>query len=175
MVKYFDFDFSVAVGNDAKPIDSAGYPLFALKHRGSDSNSPIQFAFVDDAGTYHSLISDRFIDTGIWYNVAAVCDSSNVYLYIKSKDEDEYQLEAAETNTISGGALFYEENAVWTVGRGMWGGLPTDYLNGCVDEVRICDVGLVETQFLGSGEIPEPSLIISGFALALLAFRKNKN
>ncbi len=171
MVKYFDFNFSVAVGNDARPTTAIGDPLFVLKHR-NQTNNPIQLAFFDGAGAVHKIISERFINTGVWYYVAAVCNGSNAYLYIKTKEEDEYQLEAVETNNISGGPLFYQENAVWTVGRGMWGDIPTDYLNGCIDEVRICDVALDETQFLGFSEIPEPSLIISGIALALLAFRR---
>jgi len=153
MVKYFDFNFTVAVGNDGRPTPY-GDPLFALKHR-DEAGHPLQLAFFDGTTNNHKLYSERFIDTGIWYYVAAVCDGTNAYLYIKTKEETAYQLEATETN-INGSALFYEDGAVWTVGRGMWGGVHNSYLNGCIDEVRICDTALDETQFLAADEIPEP-------------------
>ena len=145
MVKYFDFNFAVVVGNDGRPSGS-GDPTFALKHRNQAGN-PIQLAFFDGTGVVHKIISARFIDTGIWYCVAAVCDNSNAYLYIKTKDEYVYQLEATETNVING---LYHGDASWSVGRGKWGDNPTDYLNGCVDEVRISDRALDISEFLGS-------------------------
>ena len=149
MVKYFDFNYAVVVGNDGRPT-AFGDPLFALKHRNQEGK-PIQLAFFDGAGNNHKLYSSSYIDTGIWYRVAAVCDSSNAYLYIKHPGL-EYQLEATETNVING---LYMMDSFWTVGRGMWGGNPQDYLKGCVDEVRISDTALTVTQFLGYSSQPE--------------------
>ena len=169
MVKYFGFNFAVAVGNDGRPTPY-GDPLFALKHR-DEAGHPLQLAFFDETTNNHKLYSERFIDTGIWYRVAAVCDGTNAYLYIKTNQEDMYQLEATETN-INGGALFYEEDAVWTVGRGMWGGVHNSYLNGCIDEVRISDTALDETQFLAADEIPEPFCLSFIICCLLFIIRK---
>jgi len=155
MVKYQNFGYQVAVGNDGRPSLN-GDPLFALKFR-DQTNHPLQLAFFDGAGVIHKLYSERSITTGVWYSVAAVCDNSNAYLYIKTWEEYVYQLEATETNVIGG---LYHEVANWTVGRGKWADNPDSYLNGCVDEVRISDVALVETQFLGYEEIPEPSFFL---------------
>ena len=171
MVKYFDFEITVAVGNDGRPT-SNGDPLFALKHR-NEAGHPLQLAFYDGATNNHQLYSSRLIDTGIWYRVAAVCDGTNAYLYIKTKNEEIYQLEATATN-INGGALFYEEGAAWTVGRGMWASGHSSYLNGCIDEVRICDIALDETQFLAADEIPEPAILLSGLLLGLAFLRRKK-
>ena len=99
-----------------------------------------------------------------WYNVAAVSDGTNLFLYKDSLDGNGYQLvgTAAETGTNTALAIPSGSYATmsdgstwaWSVGRGRYGTSANpgddhvDRFYGYIDEVRISDTALQPSQFL---------------------------
>jgi len=54
------------------------------------------------------------------------------------------------------GATLGQWNQNWSVGRGMWDGSPTDFIDGIIDEVRISNRALDPDQFLAVDDITIP-------------------
>ena len=166
MVKINVLNWQVAVGKDGKPSGS-GDPAFHIKFRNdSGSDHKIHFGFYDTSTTFINCSSTFNYNLGEWYKIAAVCDGTQAYLYVKEASDANYDLESS--SPTSGGLLVTD--GTWTVGRGMWNGGAADFVDGIIDEVRISDVALNPTEFLGV--VPEPGMILGGIALALLAFRR---
>ncbi len=164
--KLDDYGWCVPVGKDGQPNPGHVRPTFFMKCRATDKQ--FQVGYWDDLTNQLEFKSTILINTGRWYSVAATYDGANVNMYIKEDTDLAYDLEnsVAETDGVS----FGQWPNAWSVGRGMHDGGIGDYFKGIVDEVRINDVALPPTSFLGV--VPEPSLIIGGIALALLVFRR---
>jgi hypothetical protein len=123
------------------------------------------------------------INAGQWYYAAAVDNGSTLSLYLDSGSG--YQLQGSVPIT---GALFQGVpanplwDASWTVGRGQYGGNPTDWFDGIIDEVRLTNSALAPSQFefapAGGGAsvaVPEPTAA-AVIALALgCCFEKLRN
>ena len=84
------------------------------------------------------------IQAGQWYNAAAVADGHSLSLYLQTTPNGAYHLE----NSVPFNGAVGNQGTRWTVGRGFYGGNPTDRYNGLVDEVRISDNALAASQFL---------------------------
>jgi len=154
----------VIVGKDGKPGAGAAPPFF-LKL--INLNPPfIQADFFSDDNVEHwfdgrsgfggSGETEIFPDK--WYNLAVTYDGSNVAkLYIQEETDIEYELEATSQQSNIGPATFPWDSH-WSIGRGMWGGAPADWVDGIIDEVRISDLPLHPTQFLAYTKIliPQP-------------------
>jgi hypothetical protein len=89
-----------------------------------------------------------------WYHAAVVNDGSTLSLYLDTYgDGNGYVL---QSQTTVNGALA-DANAVWTIGKGAYGGNLTDWFNGTIDEVRISNTALSPDQFLF---VPEPATLV---------------
>jgi len=152
MVKIDSYNWQVSVGKDGQPSVS-GDPAFHIKFRNdSGVDHTIHFGFYDTSTTFISCSSTFNYNTGEWYKIAAVCDGTQAYLYVKEEADADYELESSASS--SGGLL--ATDATWTVGRGMWMNNPTDFVDGRIDEVRISDTALNPTQFLAYVETFDP-------------------
>ena len=149
MVKFIDTNgYQTVVGKDGQPREGMAedplFSTFALKH--IRHNGKLELEFIDGNKNLHLIESSIVISPGIWYFVAAVCNGNKAEFYIKRPGES-YELQGRETG-VSGGALF-NENRVWTIGRGRWDGYNADWVTAYIDEVRISDGALNLTNFLG--------------------------
>jgi hypothetical protein len=90
---------------------------------------------------------------GQWYYAAVVNDGSNLALWLDRNDGTGYVLQGSVP--LSGGALYQGDDPdnpdwdrPWTIGRGEFGGLPADFFDGIIDEVRLTNMPLQPSQFL---------------------------
>jgi hypothetical protein len=160
--------WAAVVGKDARP---------------GGTNHPVQTAVLKTRGDNGHLFFEQWdaqtnapvgvnsiapINAGQWYYAAAVNDGSTLSLYLDSNDGLGYQL---QSSIAVSGALFQGNpanplwDASWTIGRGQFGGNPTDWFDGIIDEVRITNSALAPSEFLfapaGSGAAaPEPTTAI---------------
>lgn len=140
--------WQVVVGKDGNPV--GGQPPVTIKVR---ANNVLEVGLVDGSGTVRNVVSTLPLSTNTWYHVAATATPSALMLYLKPQGSSEYTF--LGTTAISG-AFFNSStqfNQPWIVGRGMWNGANADWLDGKIDEVRICDTALMPSQFLGSTEM----------------------
>ena len=79
-----------------------------------------------------------------WYNAAAVTDGHSLSLYLQTTPGGAYHLE----NSVRFNGAVGAQGSNWSLGRGFYGGAPTDRYNGFLDEVRISDNALAPSQFL---------------------------
>jgi hypothetical protein len=149
--------YQAIVGKDGKP--SAGPEQTAvLKVRGGDPISdPVwaqraQWEQFDAAGNRVSLLSTDLMVADRWYYAAIVNDGSTVSFYLDSNDGNGYVLQGSAPVS---GALF-QEDRVWSVGRGMFNDGVTDWFDGVIDEVRLTDRALDPSEFLFA--VPVPNL-----------------
>ena len=142
----------------------------------AENQDRVAFKVHQADGTFVDVYSDAPVMAGQWYNFAAVLSNDGtagdpndqtISLYMRDSATGQYVLQSQEP--FIGGMAHQDRN--WTVGRGMYANNPGDWINGFVDEVRISDVALAPSQFLG---VPEPSSL-SVLALAgLLALRRRR-
>ena len=93
------------------------------------------------------------IQPGQWYSTAAVADGQSLSLYLQTTPGGAYNLEKSVPFNGAVGA----QNSNWIVGRGFYGGNPTDRFSGLVDEIRISDNALDPSQFYYSAGPTAPA------------------
>jgi len=173
--------FAAIVGKEGQPAGSRPVQTFVLKTR--DDNSALQVELYDGNGVERQVSTNPTtnpLHAGQWYYAAVVDDGSLLSLYLDSGSG--YQLQGSTAVT---GALFQGVpsnplwDASWTVGRGQFGGNPTDWFDGMIDEVRITNSVLTPSQFefapAGGGAsafVPEPGTATL-FTLAIMSFAAN--
>lgn len=158
--------WAAVVGKDARP-GGTNHPVqtAVLKTRGD--NGHLFFEQWDAESNLVGVNSIAPIVAGQWYYAAAVNDGSTLSLYLDSNDGLGYQLQGS---AAVNGALFQGNpanplwDASWTIGRGQFGGNPTDWFDGFIDEVRITNSALAPSEFLFSSAgsaavVPEPTTI----------------
>lgn len=155
-----------------KEGDNGGYPFFDVQiEPGRDQ---LRVTTSRTSPSDRRFYGTTVIETGKWYSIAvtydplAVGSDKAVKLYMKKEGDTSYSFEGTSGGPWS--SIILNGDEPWSVGRGVRTGSPKGYMNGAIDEVRISDVVLPESAFLGT--VPEPSFIIGGIALALLAFRR---
>ena len=151
MVKVRQINWQVAVGKDGEP-SSIGWwdPAFHIKFRNdSASDHKIHLGFWSTPSNWVSCMSTFDYSIGEWYYIAAVCDGTQAYLYVKEESDANYELES--TAVVPGGQGMLTTDATWTIGRGMWHNGAADWVDGIIDEVRISDTALPVNQFLAYG------------------------
>ena len=79
-----------------------------------------------------------------WYNAAGVADGHSLSLYLQTTPNGAYHLE----NSVPFLGGVGNQGTRWIIGRGVFGGNPTDRYNGFADEIRISDNALAPSQFL---------------------------
>lgn len=160
----FPGPFQTFVGRDGNHVAAnPGYaPLYFQVINYSSANLRIWFA--DVTGTSNSIQDSATLALNHWYNVAAVSDGTNLFLYKDSTDGNGYQLIGTVAETSTNTALAIPTGAYatmsdgstwgWSVGRGRYGTSANpeddhvDRFYGYIDEVRISDTALPPSQFL---------------------------
>ena len=154
-----------------KEGDNVTYPFFNLQ---LDENNKIRVVTSRTSPAERRINGTTTIQFGTWYAIAVTYDRSaegsdrEAELYLKEVSAPSYNREGGTSGPWSG--IDLNGDTPWTIGRGFRDNGPKGFVDGSIDEVRISDVVLAEGDFLGT--IPEPSLVIGGIALALLAFRR---
>jgi hypothetical protein len=137
--------FQGIVGREGQPNGSLSETL-ELKIRGD--NNLLQIEQFDKAGNQVQVSSINPMNIGQWYYSAVVNDGSNLSLYIDSNDGHGYVLQGT---TPVNGALFQgndDWDKTWSIGRGFYNGVPADWFNGVIDEVRLSNSALSPSDFL---------------------------
>ncbi|RKX47601.1 MAG: hypothetical protein DRP64_00575 [Verrucomicrobia bacterium] len=153
--KLHSLGWDVLVGKDGRRGDlggvSSGHPPFVLRiDNGTRNRGRLFSQFVDNDNNVDanfSFSSDP-IDLNKWYSAAVTYDNLVLRLYLKAEGYDDYIL--MDSKVATSGASFGQYNRSWTVGRGMWNGGASDYIDGLVDEVRISNVALDPTDFINA-------------------------
>lgn len=160
----FTGPFQTFVGRDGNHVTAnSGYaPLYFQVINSSSSN--LRIWFTDATGTSYSIEDPAALAVNHWYNVAAVSDGTNLFLYKDSTDGNGYQLIGTVAEISANTALAIPTGAyatmsdgstwAWSVGRGRYGTSANpgddhvDRFYGYIDEVRISDTALQPSQFL---------------------------
>lgn len=158
--------FHTFVGRDGNHVVANGDPgLGPLYFQvDNDISANLGISFVDRAGNFNSIQDTASLALNHWYNVAAVSDGTNLFLYKDSTDGNGYQLVRTVAETSTNTALAVPTGAyatmsdgstwAWSVGRGRYGTSANpaddhvDRFYGYIDEVRISDTALLPSQFL---------------------------
>jgi len=165
-----NWDVHARPGIVCKEGNNVTYPFFNLQ---LDENDKIRVVTSRTSPSERRLYGSTTLEMGKWYALAVTYNplesgsERTVKLYLKGELDASYNYEGSCGGPWSG--IILDGDTPWTIGRGMRDNGPKGYVDGTIDEVRISDAVLAESDFLA---IPEPSLIFGGIALALLAFRR---
>jgi hypothetical protein len=151
--------WQVFVGKDGQPITNRSEPIFFIKERGDITN--LQVGFYNDATNVTYIDGKTELELGKWYSVAAVLEKDVASLYLKGENDTNYNLEASAWVEGDFASLGQWPGKNWSVGRGMWTANPVDFVDGKIDEVRICNIPLQEQYFLASKNIIFPFVNIT--------------
>lgn len=160
----FPGPFQTFVGRDGNHVtaNTNFAPLYFQVINYSSAN--LRIWFTDVTGTFHSVEDPASLAVNHWYNVAAVSDGTNLFLYKDSTDGKGYQLIGAVAETSTNSALAVPTGTyatmsdgstwAWSISRGRYGHSANpganhvDRFYGYIDEVRISDAALQPSQFL---------------------------
>ena len=149
------------LGRDGYGVTGDGAALAALYLQVMPDNA-VAIKYADVSGYWHQAISDggliQMYDTGnpesgIWYNIAAVCDGTYLSLYLDDTSSDNgYQLvrQINLTDSESPDTTMAVGNGTFSVGRGFYNDENVDYFKGYIDEVRISAVAINPLELLFS-------------------------
>ncbi|WP_169853160.1 PEP-CTERM sorting domain-containing protein [Anaerohalosphaera lusitana] len=183
-------NYRTIIGRDSYGTVSDNSALAALYLQATPDNA-LAIKYSDVSGFWHEAVSENAIfesfdfgsdPTGSnvpWYSVSAVSDGSTLSLYLREAGAGVWDL-IAETDIAASGS---EDTALtagagdggdwdagnWTVARGLYDGWHGDRAWGFVDEVRISDEALSQSEFL----VPEPAtLALMGLGYMTLLRRR---
>jgi hypothetical protein len=145
--------------SDAKDPKIAPFGLY-ITPKGSFA---VRFCDVDKR-SYTAIAKTPVVQENQWYHVAVTSDGKRLRLFVDSLDgkgyiQRETRILAATGSTALGRGEFPDTPPgkeagdmgypyIWAVGRGYYDGHIGNWFQGCIDEVRICDVALQRTEFL---------------------------
>jgi len=152
-------NWQVIVGKDGKRALGPEAPFWI---KVMDSNKKIECLFIDDNDDFHWIQTLDPILANQWYSVAITYDNAVARLYLKGEGDADYVFQGSVA--ASAGAKLGQYPNPWTVGRGMFDGNPVDFMNGLVDEVRISDVPLDPSSFIGAAVEPDFDFDVDGMA-----------
>ena len=141
------------IGRDGNSIFNSDANLAGLYFESPDpattNNIPVVSVRAHQlGGAFITCDGTTALQTGVWYNVAAVMDGNTLNLYLQTSPGAAWHL---ENSVAFKGPLYQQSDYVWTVGRGYYADAPAYPFTGRVDEVRISNVALVPAQFLAPG------------------------
>ena len=145
--KLDSFRWQILLGKDGRP-DGGAPPVLFIKASDPGGYRYIDIGFFDDKTNYVATSSTTPLELNKWYNLALTFNGEIAKLYIKEETDSEYDLENSVTSPNIASLGQWVES--WSVGRGMWNGGATDFVDGKVDEVRISASALDISQFLGT-------------------------
>ena len=143
---------------------------FYLCNNGIDDSFRINVDTV--GGTRWVLDGDYDVQINTWYAIAAMSDGQTLSLWLD--DGSGYQCIGSQdisAQSVADNALAATDYN-WTFGRGWYNGGFVDHIDGMLDNIRISDEALDESELLPV--VPEPAtMMLLGFG-ALATFRKRK-
>ena len=105
-----------------------------------------------DGANRDAITTADFVEPNKWYTAVAVYEGDSVTFYLKSEDESGFT--AIGSKTRAGGCnlcppLIDPSDNNWVVGRGLRQGVLNYFFDGKVDEVRISNIALHPSKFIG--------------------------
>lgn len=163
--KFENGGYRTVVGRDAQNVATSNAALSALYLQARPDNS-IGVLFVDAAGEVHEAFSPPDYVQGFnfgsdpegltadWYHLAAVSDGSTLKMYVNNALVASTPITSADPRLAigTGGGGDWHPGE-WSVGRGLFNGGHTDRAYGFIDEVRISDSALDDSEFLFTSPI----------------------
>lgn len=134
-------------------LPSTGEVFFANKYRDDNNQISWTFALQNNGGVYRlrsltstngsnyeAVTSNWTPSTGVWYHVAMVYDANvpSVKFYVNGVQQG-----ATQSKSYSS---IYDSTAALQIGVINYGGSPSQYLDGKVDELRIWNVARTQTE-----------------------------
>lgn len=156
--------FQALFGKDGKPTSGPVPPLKVLV-RGDDFPNAIPnqlfVEWVDGGGDIHSLASGSTVAAGEWNHVAFVLTDTNAELYVAGENTGYQLLDSIVGEDFAGtsGEVLFNSDANYSIGRGAFNGGVADWSDALIDEVRISDTALSQSEFLFAA-VPEPSAMV---------------
>ena len=116
-------------------------------------NADQRFAIIyyDAENRRHQAIAEKpLVEASHWYHLAAVSDGRLLRLYVDALDGRGYVLRASTQLPAQGSTALGkgEDTAEWSIGRGRSGSNTGEFFLGLIDEVRISDIALSQSDFL---------------------------
>ncbi len=121
-------------------IDPVGQPELRMEQNGGGTNVAVSSVSVDD---------------GVWHHIAGVFDPTDAGFELKIFVDGVPVGTDAKTFAIP----FYDTTAAGVLFLGGWAGIPTQFMDGLIDESRIYDrvLAVAEIEILASGgALPDP-------------------
>jgi hypothetical protein len=167
--------YQALFGKDGAPVASPVPPMKFLV-RGDDFPNAIPnqlfIEWIDGDGDIHFLAGGSTVTAGSWNHVAFVLTATTAELYVAG-ETGTYQLVDSIGGADFAGAsseVLFNSDANYSVGRGAFDGGVADWSDALIDEVRISDMALTESEFLFEA-VPEPTTALLGtFGLVGLFF-----
>jgi hypothetical protein len=171
------------ISKDGKVNATDAQPAFRMK---MTPWGDLEIGFFDTSGTpFSATIAAPYIQTGVWISIAATYDNNTLTVYGKRYGIDSGYSSLASVATHGNPAWLHEPARVdggtgWSIDRGwrigwvMWDGDPNagNHIQGTVDEMRISNLVLAPSEFIGTLGAPPPDigniateLLPSGLAL----------
>lgn len=157
--------YRTVVGRDALNVSNSDPQLAALYLQVRPDDS-VGVTFTDVAGYTHRAYSYPGLiygfDYGLdpegggapWYRLVAVSDGLTLKMYVDNAlvASTDLELSGSPNRSLAIGATQRADYIAggWTVGRGLYGGVHTDFAYGLIDEVRISDSALAPEAFLST-------------------------
>ena len=139
------------IGRDDVNEGAGRQSLFYLSKDADNASAPgttpngLRLELVTKDNQILAINSAHAVQTGVWYHVAAVGDSSTGTLSLYADG-----LLIGRTSGFTG--LFVpSHNGMWSLGRGQYNGRVADRFSGLLDEVRFSDEALSPERFLRNG------------------------
>jgi hypothetical protein len=169
--KFENGGYRTLVGRDARNVATSNGALAALYLQARPDNS-LGILFVDAAGNIHEAFSPVGLAQGFdfgsdpdglnanWYHLVGVSDGSTLNMYVNNNLVASTTIVSADPRLAVGTDNGGDWHAGgWTVGRGLYNGGHTDRGYGFIDEVRISDHALLQSEFL-QAVVPEPASVV---------------
>ena len=143
------------VGRDGNPHYNVGKgklervpPRLAFQVTAEDRFA-IRFHDVDNRA-HEAVAAELALQENHWYHAAASSDGRVLRLYVDALDGQGYQLQAMTALPADGSTALGKGNdeCEWSIGRGKAAGIPAEWFQGWIDEVRVSDVALDPAEFL---------------------------
>ena len=122
----------------AKRIDTGNNLAYYLGTNDTGGDK-VAFEISSNGSARTTILGNTTLNTATWYHIACVYDGSFIYVYLNGSSD---QTPAAFTTGI------YNANTPFNIGASKWGGAPTGYYDGLIDEAIVWNTALTPGEIL---------------------------